>query len=147
MLNVLTSGPESVFEKLLVDTGKVASIDSSQEPTRDTNLAVMHFTLAPGQSHSELEKTILTTIEKQSVADIAHLVKKVKANLLTEELFSRTSSLHIAQELTEYVASGDWENYANTPDLLNTITAKMVVDCMKTQFQSNNLTIGTFIGK
>jgi zinc protease len=147
MLNVLTSGPESVFEKLLVDTGKVASIDSSQEPTRDTNLAVMHFTLAPGQSHSELEKTILTTIEKQSVADIAHLVKKVKANLLTEELFSRTSSLHIAQELTEYVASGDWENYANTPDLLNTITTKMVVDCMKTQFQSNNLTIGTFIGK
>jgi len=147
MLNVLTSGPESVFEKLLVDTGKVASIDSSLEPTRDTNLAVMHFTLAPGHSHGELEKIVLETIEKQSVSDITQLVKKVKANMLTEELFSRTSSMQIAQELTEYVASGNWENYAKTPDLLKTITPKMVVDCMKTHFKPDNLTIGTFIGK
>ena len=147
MLDVLSCGPESVFQKLLVDTGKVASIDSSQEPTRDTNLAVIHFTLAPGQSHSEIEKTVLETIEKLSVADITKLVKKVKANMLTDELFSRTSSMQIAQELTEYVASGNWENYAKTPDLLKTITPKMVVDCLKTHFKPDNLTIGTFIGK
>jgi zinc protease len=147
MLDVLSSGPESVFQKLLVDTGKVASIDSSQEPTRDINLAVMHFTLAPGQSHSEVENTVLETIEKITTAEVTQLVKKVKANMLTDELFSRTSSMQIAQELTEYVASGNWENYAQTPDLLKTITPKMVVDCMKTHFKSTNLTIGTFIGK
>lgn len=147
MLNVLTSGPESVFQKLLVDTGLVASIDSSQEPTRETNLAVMHFTLAPGQTHDEIEKTVLKAIESQSVSDISKLVKKVKANMITEELFSRTSSMQIAQELTEYVASGNWENYAKTPDLLKAVTPKMVIDCMKTYFAPNNLTIGTFIGK
>jgi len=147
MLNVLTSGPESIFQKLLVDTGKVASIDSSQEPTRDTNLAVMHFTLASNQSHSEIEKIVLDTIAQQLVADITKLVKKVKANMLTDELFSRTSSLQIAAELTEYVASGSWENYAKTPDLLKAITPKMVVESMKMQFKPENLTIGTFIGK
>ena len=147
MLNVLTSGPESVFEKLLVDTGIVANINSSQEPTRDTNLAIMHFTLAAGQAHADVESTVLETIKTQSVSDITKLVKKVKANMLTEELFSRTSSMQIAQELTEYVASGHWENYAKTPDLLKTITPKMVIDCMQTHFQPHNLTIGTFIGK
>jgi zinc protease len=147
MLNVLASGPESVFQKLLVDTGKVASIDISQEPTRDTNLAVMHFTLAPNQSHTEIENIVLETIEKQSVSDVTKLVKKVKANMLTDELFSRTSSMQIADELTEYVASGNWENYAKTPDLLKTVTPKMVIQTMNTHFQSTNLTIGTFIGK
>jgi zinc protease len=147
MLNVLTSGPESVFEKLLVDTGKVASINSVQEPTRDTNLAVIHFTLAPDQSHDEIEKIVLDTIAQLSVADITKLIKKVKASMLTDELFSRTSSLQIAAELTEYVASGSWENYAKTPDLLKAITPKMVVEGKKTQFKPENLTIGTFIGK
>lgn len=147
MLNVLTDGPESVFEKLLLDTGKVAAIDSSQEPTAETNLAVIHFTLAPGQSHSEIEKMVLDTIAQLTVTDITKLVKKTKAGMLTQELFSRTSSMLIAQELTEYVASGDWAQYAKTPDLLKAITPKMVIDCMKTHFTPANLTIGTFIGK
>lgn len=147
MLNVLASGPESIFQKLLVDTGKVASIDSSQEPTKDTNLAVVHFTLATGQNHAEIEQLVLSTIKKLTLPDIQTLVKKVKANMLTDELFSRSSSMQIAQELTEYVASGEWENYAKTPDQLKIITPKMIIDCMQTSFLPDNLTIGYFIGK
>jgi zinc protease len=147
MLNVLTSGPESVFQKLLVDTGKVASIDSMQEPTRDTNLAVIHFSLAENQTHSDIETQVLETISKLTSKDISNLIKKVKANMLTDELFSRTSSMQIAQELTEYTASGNWENYTKTPDLLAEITPKMVLKCLQESFAPANVTIGTFIGK
>lgn len=147
MLNVLTSGPESIFQKLLVDTGKVASIDSMQEPTRDTNLATIHFALAENQKHEDIETQVLETIRSLTTKDISNLIKKVKANMLTDELFSRTSSMQIAQELTEYTASGNWENYTQTPDLLKEITPKMVIQCLEKSFAPANLTIGTFIGK
>jgi len=147
MLNVLTSGPESILEKLLVDTGKVAHIQTSQEPTKDTNLAVIHFTLAAKTTHEEIEQSVRTAIDTITASDITTLIKKVKANMLTDELFSRTSSMQIAQELTEYTASGDWTQYAKTTELLKTITPKMVIDCLKTSFVPSNLTIGTFIGK
>jgi zinc protease len=147
MLHVLTQGPESIFQKLLVDTGKVASVDSSQEPTRDDNLATIHFTLAEKQTLSDIENTFFATIKKLKTSDIADLVKKAKANMLTDELFSRSSSMQIAQELTEYTASGNWENYAKTPELLKSVTPKMVIDCIATSFSSDNLTIGTFSGK
>ena len=147
MLTVLTDGPESIFEKLLVDTGKVASIDSAQEPTKDTNLAIIHFTLAPNQNHGEIEKIVLETIQNLTVTDVAQLIKKTKARIRTDELFARTSSMQIAQELTEYTASGDWANYNQTLPILKKITPKTVVDCMHQSFTTNNLTIGTFIGK
>lgn len=147
MLNVLTQGPESIFQKLLVDTGRLASIDSSQEPTKNENLAVIHFTLAAGQNATDIEKVFFDTLKKLTVSQVTNLVKKVKANMLTDELFSRTSSMQIAQELTEYTASGDWSNYAQTPELLKSITPKMVLDCIHTSFTPDNLTIGTFSGK
>jgi zinc protease len=147
MLHVLTQGPESIFQKLLVDTGKAASVDSSQEPTRDENLATIHLTLAANESLSDIEDVFFKTIQNLKTSDIANLVKKAKANMLTDELFSRSSSMQIAQELTEYTASGDWTNYAKTPDLLKSITPKMVIDCIADSFKSDNLTIGTFSGK
>jgi predicted Zn-dependent peptidase len=61
-------------------------------------------------------------------------------------MFSRQHSQKIAQELTEYVSSGSWETYAKTPEILNSITTQMILECMKKSFVENNLTIGHFKG-
>lgn len=147
LIKVLTGGPESILEKKLVDTGICSSIDTTQEPTKDQNLAILNFTLSPNQDHAEVEKMVLETVTSLTTKDVTKLIKKVRAAVLTDELFARSNSLQIAQELTEYVASGDWTAYAQTPKLLEEITPKMVIDCLKKSFEPNNMTIGYFKGK
>lgn len=146
MLDVLTSGPESILHKLLIDTGKASAVGSSNEPSSEVSLATIDIYLAPKQSHTEIESLVLSTIKAMSVQLISPLVKKAKIGNITDELFARTSSMHIAQELTEYVSSGDWHTYAKTTEIMGRITPKMVLEHMDDSFLGNNLTIGHFIG-
>lgn len=146
LLKVLASGPESILVKKMVDTGLVASVDTTQEPTKDENLAMISLTLAPKQSHNDIEQKVFSILSALTEKDVALLVKKVKAGLLTDELFARSNSMQIAQELTEYVASGDWTSYAKTPELLRAITPKMVIKNLQESILPHNMTIGHFIG-
>lgn len=146
MLDVLTSGPESVLHKLLIDSGKAANIETIIEPTREENLGIINITLAPGQSHQDIETFTLDVIRALQ-SDVVHpLVKKTKMNMLTDELFARTHSLKIAQELTEYIASGQWERYADTPEILKGITTTHILDTLRECFTESQMTIGHFIG-
>lgn len=147
MADVLTGGPESVLHRLLVDTGKASSVSSAPEPASETSLGTINITLAPGQSHTEIETLVLNTIAALETSQIADLVKKAKAGMLTSELFGRQNSLQIAAELTEYVSSGSWETYARTPEILRAITAKQVITQLQHSFAPANMTIGHFIGK
>lgn len=146
LLRVLASGPESLLHKALIDTGKAADIDTLLEPTRDPNLGIVGTTLADGVSHQDIEAEMLELIRNLDTKTITPLVQKVKAGLVTDELFDRSSSLGICQELTEYVASGDWTGYAEAIELTKSITPKDVVTQAQTLFTENNLTIGYFIG-
>lgn len=147
MLDALAGGPESILYKLLIDTSKAAQVSASLEPCSEENLGFLNITLAKGQVHTEIESLVLNAIAALSSKDIDSLVKKTKAKMLTSELFGRAQSLKIAAELTEYVASGNWEAYAKTPEILEGITTKQVLAMQKQSFISNNLTIGHFVGK
>ncbi|MCA9356874.1 insulinase family protein, partial [Candidatus Kaiserbacteria bacterium] len=147
MLEVLASGPESILQKLLVDTGKASSVESMIEPGSEVNLAFININLAPGQNHDEIEHLTLITIKELTNDLITPLVKKAKAHIVTSELYSRDSSSLIAGELTEYVSSGQWEIYGKTIELLEAVTVKKVRDCLTNSFIHSNLTIGHFIGK
>jgi len=147
LFSVLTDGPESILHKALIDTGLATSLDGTLEPTSEENLAMLTITLAHGQSHEKIEakvRNLITTLDKKTLAP---LVKKVKARTLTDELFARDSSLRIAAELTEYVSSGHWTCYADTPKLLETVTVENVLKAAETLFADNNMTMGYFIGK
>lgn len=146
MLDVLAGGEESVLHRLLIDSGKASSLDVSFEPASEQNMAAISVILAPGENHDEIEKLVLHEIENITSETIISLIKKVKAKNLTDELFLRTKSLGIAQELTEYVSSGQWERYGETSQILKSITVKQVQNCLKKSFIKNNMTIGHFTG-
>jgi zinc protease len=147
MLQVLAGGPESILHKLLVDTGKVADIASSLEPTSDPNLAHITLTLSPAEKPSEIEQETLQKICTLTTKDIDKLVKKCKAGTITSELFTRTDSLGIVGELTEYVAADALEIYTETAQILSEITTKDVLELLQESFTEHNLTIGHFVGK
>lgn len=146
MIDVLTGGEESILHKLLVDTGKASGVSGLAEPSRDTNLGIVSVDLAASSNHNDIEALVYKAINELTLKDISLLVKKSKVQMITHELFSRESSLNIARELTEYVASGTWEAYDKTVELLEGITAKHVLDRIRTSFQTDTLIIGQFIG-
>ena len=145
-LEILTQGPESILHKKLVDTAKCSSVDSGHEPTSETNISSIVLTLAPGQDHLIIEETVRKIISDLTKKDIDALVNKAKAKTLTDELFSREHSLKIAQILTEYVASGQWEKYEETEKILKSITTQDILKSFKDYFNDSNLTIGYFKG-
>lgn len=143
---ILTGGPESILHKAFIDTGIATSVEASIEPTSEENIATLTITLAEKQKHEVIEKKTLDIIAKLTTADITPLLKKVKAKMLTDELFARDSSLRITQELTEYTSAGNWTLYTKTPELLEKVTPKHVHDALKTLFDENRMIIGYFIG-
>jgi zinc protease len=143
-IKVLAGNPNSVLNKKFVDTGLVSHIISSVEPTKDINLATLSFTLSPKTTHQKLEEQVLRAILSVTEADIKKQHKALIAKTLSDELFSRDSSVDIAAELTEYVSSGDWTAYNRTKSILEGITPKDIKNELSRLFDSNNLTIGTY---
>ena len=145
LFEILTGGPESILHRALIDTGVATSVDGSIEPSSEENLATLTITLAKGQKHEAIEAKVLQLISELNVATIAPLLKKVKARMLTDELFARDSSLRITQELTEYASAGDWSLYTKTLSILEKITPKIILETSKQCFTLNTMTIGYFI--
>ena len=146
LLEILTGGPESILHIALVDNGIATSVDGSLEPTSQENIGTLSITLAPGHTHEGVEEMVRIIISKLDAKTISPLLKKVKAKLLTDELFARDSSLRIADELTEYVASGNWTTYGKTPEILDDISVASVLKASETLFTDKTMTIGYFIG-
>jgi zinc protease len=146
LLEVLASGPESVLYTALVDTGIATAAEGMMEPTSHENIGMLTITLAEGQNHEKVEAKVFEILEALTTTTVTPLLKKVKAKLLTDELFARDSSLRIAQELTEYVAAGDWTMYTKTPAVLESITPASVISALKATFEKKRMTIGYFIG-
>jgi zinc protease len=146
LLEVLTGGPESILHLALVDNGIATNVDGSLEPTSEENIGSLSITLAPDSTHEGVEEMVRVIIDRLDNKTVTPLLKKIKAKLLTDELFARDSSLRITDELTEYVASGNWTAYAKTPEILDRITVKMLLDAAQTLFNDTTMTIGYFIG-
>ncbi len=148
LLNELLVGDsESILQKKFVDTGVLTSAFNMMEPTSEKNMGVLVFNLPPNSDLKKVEESILETIHTVTTADISKLLKKTKIRVNTEELFNRDHSRKIAQELTEYMASGKWEVYGNSEKIINSITAKEIKDLISKLFDITQLTIGTYTNK
>lgn len=78
MLGILSTGPESILHRLLIDTGKASSVDGAIEPTSETNLGLLSVTLAEGQTHNEIESLVLNSFKALDAKTISPLLKKLR---------------------------------------------------------------------
>lgn len=141
---ILVGDSESFLHKKFIDTGKVSNASSMIEPTGEKNLGMLTFTLPNKTDIVEIEKEILEAIHTISSKDVSALLAKTKTSLIASEFFGRDHSQKIAQELTEYVASGNWEAYGETEKILQSITTKDVLEVAKELYDYNLLIIGTY---
>ncbi len=146
LMDVLAGSEESVLYKLLVDSGKASSVDASIEPSSDESMGTISVNMSKGSTHAEIESLILNAIASLNSKTVSGHVAKAKVKFIAGEKFTRDSSLKLAQELTEYVSSGQWEAFGKTVEILESITPKAVLARAETCFDKQRLIIGTFIG-
>lgn len=145
-IDVLIDGSDSLLHKALIDTGIAANLSCGLEPTDGENLGILFITLTKGHKHADVEKQVLEIIDSLKAEQIKPKLASLIAQSITEEKCSRSSSLGITRELTEYIAAGDWQAYFNTEKTLKSITPKNVKDFLDTAFAADQLVIGNFNG-
>ena len=146
LFSILVSGPDSILHKQLVDTGLASSVEGTTEPTSETNLGMIFVTLAPGQTHADIENKVMKIIDSLTTKDITKLLKKVIQSELTSELFARGSSIQIAMDLTEYISANSWGTYNKTEEILKSIRPTDLIALKNKLFDQTQMTIGYFIG-
>jgi zinc protease len=143
LAKLLTDGPDSILERRLVDTGIATNVGHGIEPSKDTNLMTLFVTLAPNNK-KPIEPLVRSIINELDAKTVKPYLQKIKAHLITDEYFSRASSLGLADELVEYVSADLVEEFYDTPSIIDSVTPQQVVDMAKQIFAPHNITIGTF---
>ena len=143
-LKLLTDGQDSLLQTKLVDTGLATSISVSQEPTKDTNLATIFITLTKQSTPESMEKLVRKIVSEITDEYLKKHLPTIKTRTISDELFSRDSSLDIAAELTEFVAAGDWTMYYQTEEKLKNLKVANVKARLHELFLDTALTIGSY---
>lgn len=146
LFSALAGGADSILHKRLVDTGLASSVEAHVPATKETNLGLLFITLAPGQTHEDVERIVMETIKNLTMKDVTKLLKKIVQSALTSELFAQESSVRIAMDLTEYISANAWEQHSETEAMLRIITPKRLIDVKNTLFVEEQMTIGSFKG-
>ncbi len=143
-LKVIADGPESILHTKLVDNGLVSSLDSILFPTAHRNAGMLFIRLAAGVTHEKVIDLIKQELKTIDVKQIAKLLKKEQVKLVTEKAFSRSTSLGVAAELTEYVACNALDQFTNMQKNIEKVTADQVHTMIQTLFDPNSLTTGFY---
>jgi predicted Zn-dependent peptidase len=143
-LKVLASGPESILQKKLVDTGLVSSLDYAVFTSAQRNLGMLFVRLAEGVTHEKIEALLHKELKNIDAKAVAKLIKKEKIKAVTSKVFSRSSSPGVDAELTEYVAADALAEFTTAATSIEKISAATVCKTINTLFDQNTLTTGYY---
>ncbi len=147
LLSHLAGGKLSILHKRLVETQKASSVSSSLPPTHDEHLIGISATAVKGVALSVLEKAIMESIEYVRSEGISKKdLKRIKEKISADLLYRRDGTHTIAQELTEYIAMGDWELYYKILSEVERTTPEDVAHVLTLYFKKEYEVIGRFIG-
>jgi len=143
-LRVLADGPESILHKRLVDTGLVSSVDHYIPASPQPNMGLLILRLAKDTTHADIEALVQSEIASLTPTDLRAQLKKEKTKWITQETYTRLSSLGLANELTQYAANDALHAFSQTEALLAAVTPKSAVETLKSTFAPNTLIIGQY---
>ncbi len=147
LLSHLAGGKLSMLYKRLVETQKASSISPSLPPSYDAHLLGISGTAVKGVPLQVLEKAIKRAIEDVRGTGISQKdLKRIKEKITADLLYRRDGTHTIAQELTEYIAMGDWELYYKILKDVEDTTPADINAVLKTYIKENHEVVGTFIG-
>ena len=143
---ILTSDPSGYLYKSLVDTHKVASIYSYQQPLRDASFMYFGVNVSNDTDIKVAENTVRAELDKiPTFAYTDQDVERAKAALLKQYDNMKNNTISMTINLTEIIGAGDYRlNFINR-DNIEKLTKADIVRVAKNYFSSNNRTVGIFI--
>lgn len=143
---ILASGASSRLHKVLVETGKAASISFTHFQTVDPGLAYFVAELPPGGNVEEVQKIIIDTVESfgngsTTSAEIGRL--KNQQARQSETAVNTTETMAIA--LTASIARGDWRLFFFSRERYASVTGPAVTAAARKYFVRDNRTVGIYL--
>ncbi len=143
---ILSDGRNSRFYKSLTDKNLTTNVDAYPEFNRDPSLFFIDAELTPGTKHEDVEKIILSEIERVQMDGVtADEVAAAIAKYTASTAYSRDGSMAMAFALNECIAVGDWTLYYALEEAVRKVTADDVQRVAKKYFSEDQRTTGWYI--
>jgi zinc protease len=112
----------------------------------DLSLHSVYAVLAPGATHTQVEKALLAEIAKIKTDGVtAAEVERVKQQYIAADAYKRDGTAAIAAEVNEWIAVGDWTLYVTFPQKVQQVTPADVQRVAKEYLNEDQSTTGWFI--
>jgi len=143
---ILSSGKSGRLYRALVDQGLALNAGSGTELHRDLSLHTLYAQLAPGATHDQVEKALLGELTKIKTDGVsAAEIDRVKQQYLAADAYRRDGTAAVANEISEWIAVGDWTLYSSFPAQVERVTPADVQRVAKKYFEEDQSTTGWFI--
>jgi zinc protease len=143
---ILSSGKNARLYRALVDQGLALNAGAGTDLHRDLSLHTVYAILAPGVTHSQVEKALLAEIAKITTAGVTDAeVARVKQQYIAADAYKRDGTAAIAGEMNEWIAVGDWTLYVTFPQKVQLVTAADVRRVAREYLKEDQSTTGWFI--
>ena len=143
---ILTSGKGSRFYKALTDKNLAVNVQGNAGTFHDPSLLNLYASLAPGATHEQVEKIMISEIEslkKNGVTD--NEVSSAVNQLLAASAFARDGSFAIASAINEFIATGDWTLFVTIDDALRKVSPEDIMRVANRYLQESQSTTGWFV--
>jgi zinc protease len=143
---ILSSGKNARLYRALVDKGIALNAGSATDLHRDLSLHTVYAALAPGATHMQAEKALLTEIDRIKTGGVtAAEVARVKQQFIAADAYKRDGTAAVAGEINEWIAVGDWTLYVTFPQKVQQVTPADVQRVAKQYLNDDQSTTGWFI--
>jgi zinc protease len=143
---ILSAGKNARLYRALVDQGLALNAGAGTDVHHDLSLHTLYAALAPATSHEQLEKALLSELNKIKTSGVtAAEVATVKQQYIAEDAYKRDGTAAVAEELSEWIGVGDWTLYVTFPQRVQQVTPADVQRVAKQYFGADQSTTGWFV--
>jgi zinc protease len=143
---ILSSGKNARLYRALVDQGLAVNAGAGTDLHHDLSLHTVYAVLAPGTTHTQVEKALLAEIAKIKSDGVTEAeVARVKQQYIAADAYKRDGTAAVAEEINEWIAVGDWTLYVSFPQKVQLVTPADVQRVAKEYFKEDQSTTGWFI--
>jgi zinc protease len=143
---ILSSGKNARLYRALVDQGLALNAGAGTDLHRDLSLHTVFASLAPGTTHTQVEKALWAEITKIKTDGVtAAEVSRVKQQYIAADAYKRDGTAATAAEINEWIAVGDWTLYVSFPQKVQLVTPADVQRVAKQYLTDDQSTTGWFV--
>jgi zinc protease len=143
---ILSSGKNARLYRGLVDQGLALNAGAGTDLHHDLSLHTVYAVLAPNAAHADVEKALLAEINKIKNEGVTPAeVARVKQQYIAADAYKRDGTAAIAEEISEWIAVGDWTLYVTFPQKVQEVTPADVQRVARQYFKEDQSTTGWFV--